>query len=89
MNEIINTGGTVSNSSLTVLTLKHEYLISMILNQDQETGGGSPTSAGGIVYNNYLRNLQCIWKTRLHIFIDQYTYRCCKLFVKLSWPELF
>ena len=29
MNEIINTGGTVSNSSLTVLTLKQESLISM------------------------------------------------------------
>ena len=50
MNEIINTGGTVSNSSLTVLTLKHESLISMYsslpLNYDarQQTGGGSPTS---------------------------------------------
>ena len=29
MNEIINTGGTVSNSSLNLLTLKHETLISM------------------------------------------------------------
>ena len=29
MNEIINTGGTVSNSSLTVLTVKHETLISI------------------------------------------------------------
>ena len=29
MNDIINTGETVSNSSLTVLKLKQEFLISM------------------------------------------------------------
>ena len=33
MNEILKTGGTVSNSSLTVLTLKHETLISMYSSQ--------------------------------------------------------